>query len=929
MKRIFKYISIILTVISFFFAPIAQATVLFPGGGGTGTGTPPIYGQVLVGNSGGTYTLTATSSLGITGGGGGTSASSTLLSDNNTFTGANSFSGVFKFPSLSAGTLNLSSLGIVYPTATSSLSVASPLTLTGTAGALVGGTNLTINCPSCITSNAVSSVSNSDGTLTVTPTTGSVVASIALSHANTWTGIQTWTNGFVNNATSTGSAGFNISGGCFAILNVCIGSGSGSGTVNSGTTGQDAYYASNGTAVSATSTIFITTASNVGIATTTPQSLLTLGSANPTILLESTSANPSILFTKGSQNGEINGGSNNLNFFGGTHTVNPDMLINALGNVAIGSTSPSSRLDILSTLNNQTPLLNIASSTNGTGTTSAFFVGPQGNVGINTSAPLATLDVKGLGTGNLQNLLVESDPGGTGSGGINSITFSNNDTTNYKNQFSLRGGAGYTERWAIGNDVQGNASNNMYVYNDATGETALFIDSAGNLQTMSNTGIGFNNSATIGTSGSIDTMMSRGGAGIFDFGNGSQNNTSGTLLDATEGVGTSTPTAGTIGIGNTGANTILLRPTATSTFGSGINILTGCYAISGVCIGGSTGGTNFWSINGANIFNNTGTNVGIGTTTPWATLSVGGGSGSTVPQFVVASSTGSGTTTSFMVSRNGEVGIGTSVPKGDLDVNPGANPGSHSEPILVVTGDTSSSGITNGQDIDLTTGTGATNGGNFNLLTGGTNGDDNTGNINLTTGGQAGAGTISGNIDLTTGTLSGGNAISGNIVLSIGGVASQGTLGSILFSGGNVGIASTSPRDLLTIGAGTASSSIAVAEYAYGKSGNNATSTSATISPVTSNNILWPIGTSATTLTLCNFTAGQHIIVTVVNPNATAGAITWAVCSGEQLYWAGNVVPVQTTTANQWDVWSFTARSNVGSTTPTQIIISGAQSANF
>jgi hypothetical protein len=40
-------------------------------------------------------------------------------------------------------------------------------------------------------SSAVSSVVNSDGTLTISPTTGSVVASLALGHANSWTGIQT------------------------------------------------------------------------------------------------------------------------------------------------------------------------------------------------------------------------------------------------------------------------------------------------------------------------------------------------------------------------------------------------------------------------------------------------------------------------------------------------------------------------------------------------------------------------------------------------------------------------------------------------------------------------------------------------------------------------------------------------------------------
>lgn len=49
----------------FFFVatPVLAATVLFPSGGGTGTGTAPTYGQVLVGNSSGTYTPSATSSL--------------------------------------------------------------------------------------------------------------------------------------------------------------------------------------------------------------------------------------------------------------------------------------------------------------------------------------------------------------------------------------------------------------------------------------------------------------------------------------------------------------------------------------------------------------------------------------------------------------------------------------------------------------------------------------------------------------------------------------------------------------------------------------------------------------------------------------------------------------------------------------------------
>lgn len=46
----------------------ASSTYLFPVGGGLGTSTPPTYGQIPVGNANGTYSLTATSSLGITGG---------------------------------------------------------------------------------------------------------------------------------------------------------------------------------------------------------------------------------------------------------------------------------------------------------------------------------------------------------------------------------------------------------------------------------------------------------------------------------------------------------------------------------------------------------------------------------------------------------------------------------------------------------------------------------------------------------------------------------------------------------------------------------------------------------------------------------------------------------------------------------------------
>jgi hypothetical protein len=45
----------------------------------------------------------------------------------------------------------------------------------------------------------VNSITNADGTLTISPTTGSVVASLALTHANTWTALQTFNAGAVIN----------------------------------------------------------------------------------------------------------------------------------------------------------------------------------------------------------------------------------------------------------------------------------------------------------------------------------------------------------------------------------------------------------------------------------------------------------------------------------------------------------------------------------------------------------------------------------------------------------------------------------------------------------------------------------------------------------------------------------------------------------
>jgi hypothetical protein len=73
----------------------------------------------------------------------------------------------------------------------------------GTSPICPNGTNGAFTTSGC--TGAVASVSNGDGTLTIPSTTGAVVASLNLAHANTWTGLQT--GNFAWNACSTPTYG--------------------------------------------------------------------------------------------------------------------------------------------------------------------------------------------------------------------------------------------------------------------------------------------------------------------------------------------------------------------------------------------------------------------------------------------------------------------------------------------------------------------------------------------------------------------------------------------------------------------------------------------------------------------------------------------------------------------------------------------------
>jgi hypothetical protein len=232
--------------------------------GGTGISDAPTFGQLLLGNGSGGYSLVSTSSLGIAASGGGGGTSNVSTSSQNTWSALQLFAA-------GASTTQLSVFNGAWfgATGTSSFNGAGQLTLAGLTNSLLSA--------------------NSSGQVIATTSIGTNLLTGTLAVANGGTGTSTAP---VANRLLLSDSNGNWE--YVATSSLGISGGGGSGTVGSGAQGQFAFYNAAGTTLTATFSLFISQSGNIGIGTTTPGSIFSVNN-----ILNLTSATSTFYSTGG------------------------------------------------------------------------------------------------------------------------------------------------------------------------------------------------------------------------------------------------------------------------------------------------------------------------------------------------------------------------------------------------------------------------------------------------------------------------------------------------------------------------------------------------------------------------------------------------------------------------------------------------------
>lgn len=490
-----------------------------------------------------------------------------------------------------------------------------------------------------------------------------------------------------------------------------------------GTTGQIAYFSGTDTAAG-TSTIFLSTAGNVGIGTTTPYGKLSVAIPSSTTVglnIQATTSQSANLTEWRDSTGLVHnaitpdygmsfqydgsnplwklfpGNSGQILFRNVTSGTNP-FVISSLGNFSSGATTEYGQFFI----NNDTasdPVLTVRGAAAQTGDlqrwqnsgiTSLSVVNSSGYFGIGTSTPTNVLTVTDATASQL------TLSAGTG---ISQWAFRNAGGNFYLSSTTVAGtatttlpaltiigsngnvGVGTSSPWGQLSVNKAVGVNNDRIFTAGIAGNEVF--GVGQYDDPANPAVYFK-SPNGGTTPYVRLFAGPAGAGTFSFNGGFTyfNSSSGTIFTGAgpqiQEVNNNTPSSAAtqvsslpfewrseIWTGSTNANRIHQIYAAVSTTQNNVDRMA---FVQNRANQGSASAYETLSLlyDGAISSGR----VGIGSTTPWAKLSVNAiAADGTSPQFVV----GSSTATNFIVANSGKVGIGTTSPREALDVNGNVN----------------------------------------------------------------------------------------------------------------------------------------------------------------------------------------------------------------------------------------------------------------